>query len=111
MYTGTALVGTRKLKDSVAASGCETEKAVEAGRPSQPARKAPMAPCSASAPPAAAPGSEMAMLSARVLLALMGVLEADQEAEGEGGPPGALGVVEGEGVLEAEGRLVMEALG
>jgi hypothetical protein len=35
----------------------------------------------------------------------------EREVEGEGVSPGALLVLEGVGVLEAEGRLVMDSLG
>ena len=46
-----------------------------------------------------------------MLAGLMGVVEAEREVEGEGVPPGAERVVLGLGVLEGEGRLLMDSLG
>ena len=56
-------------------------------------------------------GMEKTTCSSTVLAGLMAEGLGEREVEGEGVPPGALLVVEGEGVLEAEGRLVMDSLG
>ena len=54
---------------------------------------------------------EMTMLTPTVRLTLTAVLVEVRLVLGLGVPPRAEGVVEGEGELEEEGRLVMEALG
>ena len=54
---------------------------------------------------------EMTMLTPTVRLTLTAVLVEVRLVLGLGVPPRAESVVEGEGELEEEGRLVMEALG
>ena len=51
------------------------------------------------------------MLTPTVLSMLMAVVVEEKLALGEGVPPGADLVEEGEGVLLGEGRLVMDSLG
>ena len=90
-----------------------TVKAVALSSPSQASRKAPRAACrpGGGAPLAAAAGTAMTTLSATVLVTLTAVEVGERLALGEGVPPRAEGVVEGEGVLLGEGRLVMDSLG
>ena len=49
--------------------------------------------------------------SSTVASGLMGEEEADCDVDGEGVPPGADAVVDGEGELVIEGRLLIELLG
>ena len=56
-------------------------------------------------------GMEMTMLMATLWPTMMAVEVEEKEGEGEGVPPGAERVEEGEGVLEELGKLVMDSLG
>jgi hypothetical protein len=112
LYTGTAEVLTSRLKDSADLSSvaATVKDVVAASSPSQPTTKAASAALSSGAADAAA-GRAMSTLMPTVRAATTAVAVGDQEVEGEGVPPGALRVVEGEGELLGEGRLVMDSLG
>ena len=56
-------------------------------------------------------GMEMTMLMETLWPTIMAVEVEEKEGEGEGVPPGAERVEEGEGVLEELGKLVMDSLG
>ena len=56
-------------------------------------------------------GMEMTMLMETLWPTMMAVEVEEKEGEGEGVPPGAERVEEGEGVLEELGKLVMDSLG
>ena len=81
---------------------------VTTSRPSQLSRKRDTVTRSAASLLA---GMEMTMLTPTVLAALTAVEVEVRLVLGLGVPPRAEAVEEGEGVLEEEGRLVMEALG
>ena len=110
LYTGTAAVDTKKLKDSeVPSAVVVTVKVVVAlSSPSQLIRKTTMVPLRAWE---LVGDMEMTMLRATVASTLMGVVVEVWLVLGVGVPPGADLVVEGEGVLLGLGRLVMDSLG
>ena len=110
MYTGTAAVDTRKLKDRarLLAVGVMKKVVVTMSRPSQLMRKRDTVTRSDCA---LLTDMEMTMLTPTVRATLMAVLVDVRLMLGLGVPPRAERVEEGEGVLLGEGRLVMDSLG
>ena len=112
----TLVMGTMKeklqrcvpLASPVGASA--TAPGVEASSPAQSRSRASSARCAAPSATAAA-GSTRRTVRVTAVSAARAVEEEEREGVGLGVPPGALCVEEGEGVLEGEGRLLMESLG